>query len=44
MDYYFRKAELVDKAPVWEILKTSHKAKKKDGSNQWQDGYQTCKL
>jgi GNAT superfamily N-acetyltransferase len=39
MDYYFRKAELVDKAPVWEILKQAIKRRKKDGSNQWQDGY-----
>lgn len=39
MDYHFRKAELVDKASIWVILQQAILRRKKDGSDQWQDGY-----
>lgn len=39
MNYHFRKAELSEIAPIWEILQQAIQRRKKDGSNQWQDGY-----
>lgn len=39
MEYNFRKAELTDIPQIWEILKKAISRRKKDGSNQWQDGY-----
>ena len=39
MNYNFRKAITIDSAPIWEILKDAILRRKKDGSNQWQDGY-----
>ncbi len=39
MNYNFRKANTIDSAPIWEILKDAILRRKKDGSNQWQDGY-----
>jgi GNAT superfamily N-acetyltransferase len=39
MNYHFRKAELSEIAPIWEILQQAIQRRKEDGSNQWQDGY-----
>lgn len=39
MNYNFRKANTIDSAPIWEILQHAILRRKKDGSNQWQDGY-----
>ncbi len=39
MNYNFRKANTIDSAPIWEILQDAILRRKKDGSNQWQDGY-----
>ncbi len=39
MNYNFRKAITIDSAPIWGILKDAILRRKKDGSNQWQDGY-----
>lgn len=39
MDYHFRKAEKSERTQIWEILKQAILRRKKDGSNQWQDGY-----
>lgn len=39
MNYHFRKAELSDISPIWEILQQAIQRRKEDGSNQWQDGY-----
>ena len=39
MNYHFRKAELSEITPIWEILQQAILRRKKDGSKQWQDGY-----
>lgn len=39
MNYHFRKANLSEIAPIWEILQQAIQRRKEDGSNQWQDGY-----
>ncbi|MDZ4329643.1 MAG: GNAT family N-acetyltransferase, partial [Flavobacterium sp.] len=39
MNYHFKKAELSEIAPIWEILQQAIQRRKEDGSNQWQDGY-----
>ena len=39
MNYHFRKAELSEIAPIWEILQHAIQRRKEDGSTQWQDGY-----
>jgi GNAT superfamily N-acetyltransferase len=39
MIYNFRKAIQSDKAAIWAILQQAILRRKKDGSNQWQDGY-----
>ena len=39
MNYHFRKAELSEIAPIWEILHQAIQRRKEDGSQQWQDGY-----
>lgn len=39
MEYHFRKAEMSEKTQIWEILQQAILRRKKDGSNQWQDGY-----
>jgi GNAT superfamily N-acetyltransferase len=39
MNYTFRKAELSETAPIWELLQQAILRRKNDGSNQWQDGY-----
>ncbi|RFC54845.1 GNAT family N-acetyltransferase [Brumimicrobium aurantiacum] len=35
----FRKANQKDSPVIWKILKQAIERRKKDGSNQWQDGY-----
>lgn len=39
MNYHFRKAQPSEKNAIWEILQQAIIRRKKDGSNQWQDGY-----
>lgn len=39
MDYRFRKANLDELTPIWDILQQGIARRKKDGSNQWQNGY-----
>ena len=39
MNYFFRKAISAEIAPIWDILQDAILRRKKDGSNQWQDGY-----
>lgn len=39
MNYHFRKAEAPDFPQIWEILQQAITRRKKDGSQQWQDGY-----
>lgn len=39
MTYQFRKAEMSEKNMIWDILKQGIERRKKDGSEQWQDGY-----
>lgn len=39
MGYTFRKAVTEDRSAIWEILQQAILRRKKDGSNQWQDGY-----
>ncbi len=44
MDYQFRPAKYSEASQVWQILKDAIKRRKKDGSNQWQDGYPNMKV
>ncbi|TDD94391.1 GNAT family N-acetyltransferase [Flavobacterium cellulosilyticum] len=37
--HHFRKAEISEASTIWEILQQAIVRRKKDGSNQWQDGY-----
>lgn len=39
MEYTFRKAVSGDRDAIWVILQQAIQRRKKDGSNQWQDGY-----
>src|SRR5690554_3731867 len=39
MNNQFRKASTSDASLIWEILQFAIASRKKDGSNQWQDGY-----
>ncbi|MCG2617937.1 GNAT family N-acetyltransferase [Terrimonas sp. NA20] len=39
MKLLFRKAEIGDLDPIWEILQQAIERRRLDGSNQWQDGY-----
>ena len=39
MEYTFRKADIEDINPIWNILEQAILRRKEDGSNQWQDGY-----
>lgn len=39
MNYQFRKASILDKNQIWEILKQAILRRKNEGSLQWQDGY-----
>ena len=38
-EYHFRKAEISEITPIWDILLLAIKRRKEDGSDQWQDGY-----
>ena len=38
-DYQFRLAKDADSNQIWDLLKMAIIRRKKDGSNQWQDGY-----
>lgn len=39
MNTIFRIAQNTDVGQIWEILQSAIERRKKDGSNQWQDGY-----
>lgn len=39
MNYHFKKATTTDIPQIWVILQQAIARRKKDGSNQWQDGY-----
>ena len=39
MNHHFRKADATDIPEIWAILQHAIIRRKKDGSNQWQDGY-----
>ncbi|TDE03522.1 GNAT family N-acetyltransferase [Flavobacterium hiemivividum] len=39
MNYEFRKATTAEIPQIWDILQQAIARRKKDGSNQWQDGY-----
>ena len=39
MSYSFRKATLNETPQIWEILKYAIARRKRDGSDQWQNGY-----
>jgi len=39
MKYHFRKAQMSEASQIWEILEQAIVRRKKDGSDQWQDGY-----
>ena len=39
MTYHFRKASTSEIPQIWIILQQAIARRKKDGSNQWQDGY-----
>jgi len=38
-EIHFRKAETLDINPIWEIIQQSIERRRKDGSQQWQNGY-----
>ena len=44
MNYKFRKADSEDLIQIWEILQQGIASRKKDGSNQWQDGYPNAEV
>lgn len=39
MEYTFRKAKTEEQTEIWKILEDAILRRKKDGSDQWQDGY-----
>lgn len=39
MEYTFRKAKAEEQNEIWKILEGAILRRKKDGSDQWQDGY-----
>ncbi|KQB43980.1 Acetyltransferase, GNAT family protein [Flavobacterium daejeonense] len=39
MKYQFRKARITEIPQIWDILQKAIHRRKKDGSEQWQDGY-----
>lgn len=39
MQYHFKKATPADHSAIWAILQQAILRRKKDGSQQWQDGY-----
>jgi GNAT superfamily N-acetyltransferase len=44
MNYDFRKALITEISEIWEILRQAIQRRKKEGSNQWQDGYPNLKV
>lgn len=44
MNYVFRKALTTDLPQIWTILQQAIAHRKKDGSNQWQDGYPNLQI
>ena len=44
MNYKFRKADSEDLIQIWEILQQGIASRKKDGSDQWQDGYPNAEV
>jgi len=38
-NYHFRKAQITEISPIWDILQLAILRRKEDGSIQWQDGY-----
>ena len=44
MNYKFRKANSEDLIQIWKILQQGIASRKKDGSNQWQDGYPNAEV
>lgn len=45
MDLYsFRQADISEIPEIWNILKDAIQRRKKDGSNQWQDGYPNLEI
>ena len=41
---FFHKATINDLSTIWEIIQGAIERRKKDGSNQWQDGYPNLKV
>ena len=39
MNLFFRKAVITEVERIWQILQQAIERRRKDGSNQWQDGY-----
>jgi GNAT superfamily N-acetyltransferase len=39
MNYHFRKANMTEVLEIWTILENAILRRKREGSNQWQDGY-----
>lgn len=39
MNHNFRKAKITEIPEIWNIIQGAIQRRKKDGSNQWQDGY-----
>ncbi|MDO5608926.1 MAG: GNAT family N-acetyltransferase [Capnocytophaga sp.] len=39
MKFEFRKAEMSDFEPIWEIISDAKESRRLEGSSQWQDGY-----
>lgn len=44
MNYQFRKASILDKNQIWEILQQAILRRKNEGSQQWQDGYPNLEI
>jgi GNAT superfamily N-acetyltransferase len=44
INYYFRKAKILEIYQIWEILQQAIIRRKDDGSNQWQDGYPNLEI
>lgn len=43
-NHHFRKAEISEASLIWEILQQAILRRKKEGSDQWQDGYPNPKV
>lgn len=44
MSTSFRKAKIIEISEIWNIIQDAIQRRKKDGSNQWQDGYPNPKV